>query len=87
MFVSYDSDADAVYVKLRTDAEHSAETREIDMWRYADYDDDGQLIGVEFLRASHGINVFGVPSATAVAEAIRSLPRLAALLTESPPAA
>ena len=80
MFISYDSEADAVYVKLRSDVEHSADTREIDMWRYADYDEHGELIGVEFLRASHGIPLLGVPAAEAVGEAIRTLPTVASFV-------
>lgn len=86
MFISYDSDADAIYVKLRTDIAHSAETREIDWQRYADYDESGTLIGVEFLRVSRGIDLAGVPQADEVAEAIRSLPGVAARLIEAPAA-
>lgn len=77
MFVSYDSDADAVYVKLRPDIAEPAETRELDTWRYLDYADDGGLVGVEFLRASHGIELTGVPESDRVAAAIRALPDLA----------
>ncbi len=86
MFISYDTDADAVYVKLRTDIAHSAETREIDWQRYVDYDEQGQLIGVEFLGVSRGINLTGVPEAEHVAEAIRTLPGVAAWLIEAPAA-
>lgn len=77
MFVSYDSDADAVYVRFERDAPEVVETREIDTWRYADYGADGTVIGIEFLRASHGIDLEGVPHATEVREAIRALPDLA----------
>jgi hypothetical protein len=56
-------------------------------WRSADYDRHGQLIGVEFLRASQGIDVSGLPDEREVVAGIRSLLSLPALVAEMPPAA
>jgi uncharacterized protein YuzE len=83
VYISYDSDADAVYVQLRqTDDGGEIETDEIDIYRYVDYDEQGQIIGIELLGVSRGIDLAGVPEAQRVAEAIRSLPKVAALLID-----
>lgn len=87
MFISYDSQADAVYIQFDSTAALSTDTREIDMWRYVDYDETGEVIGVEFLRVSHGIDLTGMPEAEQVAAAIRSLPGVAEKLRRTPPAA
>lgn len=73
MQVTYDEDADAIYVELK---KHDlvAHTREIDSNRMVDYDDAGDVVGVEFLSISSGINLEGVPSADRVAQALRAIP-------------
>jgi uncharacterized protein YuzE len=70
--VRYDSEADALYVTLR-DAPHSR-TDEIDCRRLVDYDDQGHVIGVEFLVVSKGIDLEDVPEAERIAEALRMVP-------------
>ncbi len=87
MFVTYDSEADALYVQLLSSDESVFDTGEIDLFRYVDYTEDGRVIGVEFLGVSRGIYLADVPEAQQVADAIRSLPAVAAQLRETPPAA
>ncbi|MDP2672651.1 MAG: DUF2283 domain-containing protein [Nanoarchaeota archaeon] len=50
MKIRYDSDADAVYIKLR-DIE-IAETKKVDDYTILDYDKSGNLIGIELLFVS-----------------------------------
>jgi uncharacterized protein YuzE len=87
VFITYDSDADALYVQLRPPQDGVVETDEIDIYRYVDYDEQGQIIGVEFLGVSRGIDLTDVPEAQRVAEAIRTLPVVAAKLRGAAPAA
>ena len=77
MFITYDSDADAVYVTLQAPEREITETREIDLYRYVDYDEDERVVGVEFLGVSRGIDLRGEPEAERVAEALATLPRVA----------
>jgi hypothetical protein len=42
-----------------------------------DYDADGQVVGVEFLDVSRGVDINGLPEPDKLAEAVRSLPQLA----------
>lgn len=74
MHVQYDSEADAVYVRLREPI-GELKSRPVDDARIVDYDAEGQVVGVELLDASHGIDLEGLPEADAIAEAIRSFPR------------
>ncbi len=87
LFVTYDLDVDALYVKLAAEGVPVAETDELDDRRFVDYDERGAVYGVELLHASLGINLAGLPEAARIADAIRSLPGLASALTEAPPAA
>jgi uncharacterized protein YuzE len=57
--VSYDQQADAIYVYL-TDAE-VARTRMLDDFRNVDLDADGGVVGVEFLGVSGGIDLRNIP--------------------------
>ena len=51
-----------------------ARTEEIDGNRYADYDPDGNVLSIEFLFVSTGIDLSGLPHADVVAEALRRVP-------------
>ena len=82
MYITYDTDA-AIYVRLGQPGLAVADTREVDWQRIVDYAEDGELIGVELLRVSKGIDLTGVPEAERVAEAIRSLPKVASFLVEA----
>jgi len=50
MKIRYDSDADAVYIKLR-DVE-IAKTKKVDDYTILDYDKAGNLVGIELLFVS-----------------------------------
>ena len=72
MNVRYDSEADAVYIKLREPA-GKVETEFIDVARYVDYDEHNNVVGVELLGVSQGIDLDGLPEAERIAEALRAL--------------
>ncbi len=74
MYVQYDSEADALYVRLREPI-GDVKSRPVDDARIVDYDAEDRVVGVELLDASHGINLEGLPEAEAIAEAIRSFPQ------------
>ena len=66
---TYDSEADALYVRLRDDEQ--PETQEfLDDLRILDYSADRAVVGVEFLAASAGIDLSDVPHAARVQEII-----------------
>jgi uncharacterized protein YuzE len=69
MLVEYDSDADAVYVALRT-PRGTVETDFIDEARDVDYDADGNVVGVELLGVSQGIDLEGLPEAERIAQVL-----------------
>ncbi len=73
MQVSYDQEADAMYVRFRPRTGQITSTR-IDEQRVLDRDDDG-VVGIEFLFVSRGVHVDGLPDAARIAEAIRSIPQ------------
>jgi uncharacterized protein YuzE len=77
VFVTYDSEADALYVYLVAQDAHVDRTEEFGDGRQVDYDVQGRVVGVEFLDASRGIDIEGLPEAERLAEAVRSLPQLA----------
>ena len=78
MYITYDTEADALYVYLTAVADHHvAATRVVDDVRLVKYDQAGDAIGLEFLFVRDGIDLTGLPRALEVAEALRSFPRLA----------
>jgi uncharacterized protein YuzE len=77
VFVHYDPDVDALYVDLETRSDGDVHrTVELDASRLIDYDAAGQVLGVEFLGASDGINLDGVPHAEAIRGALKAFPAL-----------
>lgn len=66
--VTYDPEADALYVRLRDGA--SARQATLDDSRIIDYSGDGAVLGVEFLGASDGVDLDDVPFAPTVANLI-----------------
>ena len=76
-YVTYDLAGDALYVYLMSQETQIDHTDELGDHRIVDFDSQGRVIGVEFLNASHGIDLSGIPEAERVAAAIRSLPQLA----------
>lgn len=71
MFLEYDADADAIYVRL-SDKER-ASTTSLGDDRHVDVAGDGTSIGVEFLNVSRGINLGGVPEMKAIARLLESV--------------
>lgn len=68
-YVTYDEDADVLYVGL-TEGE-VAETRSLGDLRLVDIAAGGTVIGVEFISASHGVDLDSVPFSPTVETAIR----------------
>lgn len=66
--VAFDPDADALYVYLASGV--VAETRPLGDLRMVDYSKDGTVLGIEFVSASHGVDLSDVPFAPTVASAI-----------------
>ncbi len=60
MYLTYDEQADAVYVQFRRSA--VARTEELNDSVAVDYDAEDQPLGVEFLNVSSGIELNRVPS-------------------------
>lgn len=70
MLVTYDADADAVYVYLH-DVNHEVDhTRAIDSNRNVDYLGDIP-VGIEFLNASRGLRLGGLPEKGTIAALLR----------------
>jgi len=75
--VSYDPEADALYVSFRLrSAGDVVRTVEIGDGRQVDYAADGEVLGVEFLAVSEGLNLDGVPHREQVQSAVGALARL-----------
>jgi uncharacterized protein YuzE len=77
MQIQYDPEADAIYVSLRTPRGLVKGDR-IDNRRTVCYDERDQIVGVEFLFVSHGIDLEAMPAADEIDAALRSFPRAAA---------
>ena len=71
--VEYDAEADALYITLRR-PQGKVETEFIDDARYVDYDEANNVVGVEILGVSHGIDLEGLPDAERIAEALSRIP-------------
>jgi uncharacterized protein YuzE len=69
--ITYSETADALYIQLRD--EEVVRVTPIDDLRIIDYAQDGSVVGVEFLAASEGLNLKGLPEGARLAELIRAL--------------
>ena len=93
MRISYFADIDILYVDLGDPLpeDQPVETYELDVWRNVDVGPDGIPSGVEFINASTGIDLEGVPHREEIATAIERLGTLRVLPTthaqQSPTAA
>jgi uncharacterized protein YuzE len=74
MHVSFDPEADAVYVDLR-EPHGRVRTRELDRRRRVDYDERGDVCGVEFLFVSDGIDLTDVPEAERIRQVLKAFPQ------------
>ena len=78
-YVRYDREVDVLYVDLRDRGPADvAHTVELGGGRQVDYDNDGNVLGVEFLAAGRGVDLEGVPQAEEVREALHSVAGFAA---------
>jgi uncharacterized protein YuzE len=75
MLIEYDPEADVAFMTLIAEPGHTA-GKMIDEHRIVHYDDEGRPAAVEFLFASRGVDVSGLPEAERIADALRAFPRL-----------
>jgi uncharacterized protein YuzE len=68
--VAYDAEADALYVQLIDQS--VGRTHPLDGLRLIDYSQDGGVAGVDFLEASHGVDLRDVPFSKRIDQLIRS---------------
>ena len=66
MYLTYDEQADAVYVQFRRSS--VTRTEELSDSVAVDYDADGRPLGIEFLNVSSGIDLDQVPRRAQVAK-------------------
>lgn len=71
MKVDYDRSVDAAYFSFSIAA--SARQEKLDDARIIDYDAQGEVVGVEFITPSRGMDLTGVPRATEIAQEARRL--------------
>jgi len=71
MKVEYDRSVDAAYFSFSIAA--SARQEKLDDARIIDYDAQGEIVGVEFITPSRGMDLTGVPRATEIAREARRL--------------
>ena len=75
MQVHYDATVDALYISFRRRADGDvARTAHLDERRLIDYDADGRPLGAEFLDASAGIDLDGIPEAARVHATLGRIP-------------
>ncbi|PZC49864.1 MAG: Uncharacterized protein YuzE [Chloroflexi bacterium] len=68
----YDDEADAIYISLRKGTHRGG--REAGPHTIVYYGTDGEVLGVEFIVVSQGIDLTGVPEAERVADLLRAIP-------------
>ena len=71
MKIEFDRSVDAAYFSFSAAA--SARQEKLDDARIIDYDADGEVVGVEFITPSLGMDLTGVPRATEIAREARKL--------------
>ena len=59
MGLNYDQEVDAIYLKL-LDTEYGG-GQEVDNSRHINLDRDGNVLGIEFLYVSDGVDLTGIP--------------------------
>jgi uncharacterized protein YuzE len=75
MMMSYDPEADAIYVDFAKERSGQIRTRDLGDGRYLDLDERGDVVGVELLGVSQGFSLEGLPRAGEIAELLRSVPQ------------
>ena len=73
VLIEYDPEADAIFASFRhINPGEDRGARVLDDCRMVHYDEADQVIGVEFLEVSDGIDLAGVPCAEEIAAALRA---------------
>lgn len=74
MMFEYDQEIDVLYVVFKSVGPGEVKrSRSLDERRLLDLDAEGEPVGVEFLCASEGVHLDGVPRADEIAQVIKSL--------------
>ncbi len=75
--VRYDAERQLVYVRLKSAHGPVVATEDFGRDRYVDYDESGDVVGIEFLAIGQdGVDLNGLPQADRVADVIESIQRL-----------
>ena len=73
MYVTYDEEADVLFAKWGTrEPGDGGGSRDCGLGRFVEFDAYGKL-AVEFLDASHGVDLAGIPNADEIRAALRRL--------------
>jgi uncharacterized protein YuzE len=67
--IDYDKEEDVLYVLLKAGTK-VARSHSLDDMRLIDYSEDGGVVGIEFIDASHGVDLSEVPFARKVEQLI-----------------
>jgi YD repeat-containing protein len=74
--VNYDGERGLLYVQLRDPPGSIERTEDFGRDRYVDYDEAGNVVGVEFLAiAQDGLNLDGLPEVEQIISVLNSVPR------------
>jgi uncharacterized protein YuzE len=73
--IRFDPEADALYVSFRARSRGDVKrTAELGDGRQVDFDSNDDVLGVEFLNVSQGLNLANVPRQEEVEAALRAFP-------------
>jgi uncharacterized protein YuzE len=74
MYVTYDEEADVLFAKWGTrEPGDGGGSRDFGFGRFVEFDAHGKPVAVEFLDASHGVDLAGIPNADEIRAALRRL--------------
>ena len=73
--VSYDPEADAIYVGFGEQREGELRTCDLGDGRYLDIDERGEVVGIELLGVGLGFTLEGIPRAEEIAQLLSSEPQ------------
>jgi uncharacterized protein YuzE len=77
VLIEYDPEADAVFASFRQiNPGEDQGARTLDDNRLIHYDASDEVVGIEFLRVSDGIDLTDIPRADEIAAALRAFPKL-----------
>jgi len=70
-YVTYDSQADVLYVRFEKAPDNARVSRDLGGDRMVEFGPDGEACGVEFIGASAGVDPTGLPREPEIREALR----------------